>query len=605
MSDVGVTRILERGMTMHSMGNYSETIVKMLGMKKRDLIVQLNGVGGLLGLGSKGDISIDEFIALLVHMWIKLDMELWVDVYFNHYCNHPSITPSMLYMFGFSQHIDADEEDLAHSFTRQFFQHMTFVVQPYVNTDTDALVPELAHKPNIVYHMSDNYIFPGRPTRYVVRERNCTEIDKLYLLMTTAYSCNFQHRFHEAWAFALSALDKIHLTEMVELKLSILCQVAVSSAELGLDPKITWMALEQAQFKYVHCHQSWEWLCACIQVLVAFGCFETEATVFAKAKTVIPCKSAWYETAVTHHLNGLVHQLEHTFMKTYALFHLSHSGGGARHRLTLADMQWVNLKLAELRTHAKELKVKGASDYYIGLAYMFMSMSRNMETLKRKYFHEFKMYMECAQSKLNECDVRHLMAKQLLLFVNHGVVDVEIISDPWRYKIYLTHTKCASEVWVKLALLNVDTGGKYEPLWEKLDTLAMITQAHHEYADYVVYQGYRQPLLSHFMECLEISSSSSNASASARTRLEEAKREDEKKEAIELFTESNDRTPWMQSGHVGGGGGSKLGVITSRLFVHENRYAEQAYATAVELSTMSLINPHEDENMSESLLADA
>jgi len=486
------------------------------------------------------ELTDEDFTAFLMNIMNKPKLIMDVQAYFDSYSLDTEIVPHWLYLMGFGHYL---EQHVVKPYNSPMMRHLQSMnsLQP-MPSELISVLPELRHKPVIPWEHATHLPFKYRELRPPqIFPENHTDL--FYSLLGSATLCNRQQRWYEAWAYALAAYDYV----IPEYKCSTLCQLAISSAHLYISPEVTWYALQEAVLSQVIVSQQWEWMCACVQVLVAFGMFKEEQSVFEYSYSIIPVKSAWFETLLTHHLKGLMDRTENAFAQNLALKNM-----GKSFEFSHDSLETVVQFLKDIKKYSSKLITPGAEMYYKAMEFFYRSMLKKKILTAQQLLENGQNLIRLACQELLHNDPRYIEATQIAAFLNNDIADVRTVSSSFRIHTQTHNSILAAELWLKCTLIDLNNSGAFESMWIDSDEMA-----HHGYEEYLYStfgKGYRLDTF-YFLNRYY------------------------KKIAIH----SND----MQLGYGMFGTSHKWQIVTqddskweqnsSKSFVHNNRWTEQAY----------------------------
>lgn len=432
-------------------------------------------------------LTTDEFTALLAKMMTMPECELWLDVYFDSYSNHRSLLPEFLYCFGFGHLMQQECLEDINELRQSMWFHMSCIEYDFYDTDDEALDPKLAHTPEIVYKLSEQFPYIYRPVPEPAIEQMMSPEEKFNLLLTCAYSCNRQQRYFEAWAFSLSAMDSLCGRFAVKLmENTLFCQVAISSAHLAVSADSTWRALEEALASQICYGQRWEWICACQEVHVAFGLFDDERRLYEKCKDEIPKQSWWHELLVDTHLESLAHQIENRLVKCVALATLRRDP-----KVDDSDLKFLRMTINEMNRCAERLAISGAARFYKGLVFFYRSMVQDAPQVVSSYVASARMELRGSLDQLPSQDRRRTIALNILSYIEEGNPRLtDDVVTTWQVRTRTTWSTAASEILIKLSLFCIINRDECASEWNFVESL--VYDARDEYQSATQKRGYRQ-----------------------------------------------------------------------------------------------------------------
>lgn len=506
-------------------------------LSQGSVIKKLTDMAGLRAWKDSG-LAEDEFVHLLTHLMSKPKLVLFSHVFFDSYSLSSKDFPTYLYMMGFGHLL---EQNLIPTTPLvNHFKHQT-VLQPFLR-NSDDMLPTLGHDPVIEFRLDKKYIFEDRYPRKFITHVEIGE-NKFFIFLGISNVSVRQHNWLEGYAYSLAALDCniLHI-----YKASAYCNLAICMAQLALSSEMTWLALERAIYCHQHIGQQYEWMCACLEILIAFGHFEVEKQVFATCKEFIPEASAWFECLLNHHLTGIVQQIENQITKCFIEFHTSKDV-----LFECKDVTFLNQLLKDIDMYSNKLTSRGCKEYYQGLGLIFKSIIKSHRPLKSRYLKSGQDMLRIACSTMRTSDTRRIEASQLVSYLNNDIDNVEEICQHWRTYNSCFFSTCAAEVLLKCALINMGSvADVFESLW--FNTHEMTFQAKEEYMYSTFSCGYRLDMLT------------------ALDKFHEPQPEKQPMK-FDLFKASENFTLVNESENQG---------MTSRDFVHCNPSTEQAYKLA-------------------------
>lgn len=505
---------------------------------------------GLLGL--KSTTLPFTFLEVLADCMRNPELELYTDVMFDAYTNDPEVVPANLYLCGYGQYLDQTPSGNYKRAMLGLCKHLNVMDRPFFNTDDGVFPPYLDHQ--ILNTDQNDFIIPWsqRPAKVWEDAGKVIGSDVFLTNLTCAYALNIQSRFHEAWAYALTALDQKNVCPLLCLRSSVYLQLAISSANLALAPKITWLSLAEALRVQEYSIQKWEWICACSQVLVAVGMFEKEAQVYQKGMEIIPPRSSWYQVLVRHHLRGLQHQIENCLMTTSIIENCFESEETADAHYVLARQT-----IHQLCLEIEKLECLAVKELYKGYCLLYRFMMSLNEDMKRKYLDLTRVKLTDALKLMREDEPLKLEARQLVQFLNNEVVGGPGMACEWNERIRFYENLPKSEVFVRMALVYFYAKGTFRNFHTHGEWF--VDAAQYSYCKYTQDRGYRCHLLKN---------------------LEKFKRPswipaDQQETILSQIKYASDY--WIEHSNI------KLGPCepTSENLVHENMYAEQAFCSGM------------------------
>jgi len=476
--------IINAGLT--SMVNCSEIGARLCVLSTQDQIdwiIKHNK--GLRDLYDKQNVH--DFVAFLITILYKKEMELHVQVMFDSFSMDDSKIPHILYQLGFSHRIDQHLINVYNSSLMTFLETMNCFQN--LPEECVPIMPELKHSPLIDWHLGKHLPRKIRSVRKKTFHVKDSNFDKFYLYIGSANICLRCQRWFEAWTYSLSALD----VSMDIYKSKVLCQIAISSANIGCDPIVTWKALGEAYYSVEMAGQQWEWMVSLVQVLVAFGLFEEEEQVFEHCKQVIPVMSSWFESLVTHHVNGLTQQVENMIAKQVIINHMRELTV-----ISFDNLSKISTTIDKIKHYASLLTIPGAKTYYNALQFFYKSMIQSDESFKKKYYNNGKLQLLEARKELESNDIRKMYCLQLLICLDNQMLYLDFISDVFREHTRTDYSTVGSEFWIKCVLLSLCNKVDFKKFW--LGPQAMANEAFADYNKATFSQGYRLPTFKYLKE---------------------------------------------------------------------------------------------------------
>ena len=456
------------------------------GMPKEYFESHLKRENGLRGL----EMQIGPFnlLNLLAECLKNKDLKDLTDAFFQSYSQDVTIIPTDLYLCGFGQYLNQSLKDIPKCLLN-LCKHLTFVDRPHFNTDCKVFIPVDKFK-HFVYN-PDKMVQPRRkdiPEKDFYNPENYLDSDVLLTHLATAYTCNIKSRYYEAWLYALSALDLKRMVPLENLRSATYYQLAISSAHLALSPKITWLSLAEAIRVQCHPTQKWEWICSCLQVLVAFGLFEREEKLFRIGLNEIPDSSSWYQVLIFHHCRGLQYQIEDDLIRGTLLDNMTPD------MLDCGESRVIQKKwILELSYYCERLKERGFENYFKGYCHLYRYMLSCSEDGMKKHlkladdrFNEASREMELDEILREEIEV-------ILVFLIHCVSTFAEVSDHFYHLTRTRQSKSTSDCLVRMALLVMYSRRDFVP--KHLDLQDIVDKAEYEYNRVTQGRGYRCPML--------------------------------------------------------------------------------------------------------------
>jgi hypothetical protein len=457
---------------------------KLTKLSQDDLIVQLKKHKGLKAWDDEIEMTEQEFLPLLVHMIEKPKLNIYAQVYFDTFSLISYEFPLILYLFGYGHMM---EQNLLDDYAiYKHFKHQT-VLQPFLDSPCEFL-PTLKHDPQIMFKYEADFVYKYRQKRTLTTDFTDTQSEMFHYCLSTSNLFIRQHRWFESYAYSLKALDYVVAPTC---KFSVLCNLAISLSQLSVSSEMTWFALEKAIYCQNYC-QHFEWMVACLQVLISFGLFEEEKRVFGYCKDIIPKSSAWYEALLQHHLRGLVHQFENNLARCVVEYHT------INYKLfEIEDISFFNQVLKQINVYAVKLVSPGAKEYYQALGYIFKSLIKKNDILKNVQLDHAKRLLNLAIKALDPKDPRYLDSLHLSSFLQNEIQNMFDVCDEWRQFTSSYWSTCSSEFWLKCALIHMinerTCPNGFQPTW--LTSADMANQAKEDYIHATFKTGYRVLIL--------------------------------------------------------------------------------------------------------------
>lgn len=480
--------VMEYGLKLY-MPESSKEVKKMVAMEPEKLGRKVEILGGLRKVEKRYNLTLTEFAELLSSIMSQPKLDLLVDLYFDSYSCDEKKVPKMMYLLGFGHLM---EQTLLRKGTWKmaYLRHLTCMDRPYFDTDKNAVEPKLGHDHEIDCNLGScesTGPYARRPTRQGADLAKMTDKDLFFANLASAYSCNLQRRYYEAWAFSLSSLDLAEKDDSLYVhKMGIFCQLAISGAHLAVHPEVTWKCLEQA-FSFHDCvPQRWQWSCAVLETLVTLGLFEKERHVYETCRVDIPEKSAWHENFVTVHLNGLVHQIENKLVECISKENMR----GRVPKYEAADHNFLMRSLKELLRCCERVVTPGAQEYYKALVHYFRCIVKQMRNAKEDHLkHAMDWFCKCVKLLPGE-DWRCAQALQLEAYLENDIPVIAEITNHWQTSTRTKNSDAASETWIKIGLFNVLNDEFRE--WFSVDNYQVLRQGLEDYRKATHGKGYRK-----------------------------------------------------------------------------------------------------------------
>ena len=436
---------------------------------------------GLRGLET--EIGKNNFLNVLAECMKNKELSIYTDVFFDSYTNDSTIVPVDLYLCGYGQHLEQSLEEIPRVLLN-FCKHLTFLDRPHFDTESKVFYPD--HQFSHYIYNPDNLVQPwkGRPLKKFENPVKYIDSDIFLTNLTTSYTCNMQARYFEGWIYALTALSQNRMVPLYSLRSAVYYQLAISSANLALSSKVTWRSLAEATRVQYHPTQKWEWICAAVQVLVAFGLFEKEEYVFKTGIKMIPESSSWYQVLLFHHLRGIQYQIENIFIKTIILNNMSQDI--VYEADLLVQLRQLNLKLS---FQSEKLSDRGLEYYFKGFSYLYNFMMSQRHGRKKRFLELAKLKLKAAYKTLDIQEMKRDESIIILDYLDKCIINLDEVCE-----IFLKFTRCensipTSDCLVRMALLDLFGGSTFKTKY--LDNQEIIRRAELDYEKVTQGRGYR------------------------------------------------------------------------------------------------------------------
>lgn len=438
---------------------------------------------GLRGLET--EFGTYKFLYILAEMMKNPELEIYTDIMFSILSNSAEMIPTNLYLCGFGQHLDQPLDKNPRGLLK-FCQHLTEEDKPFFDTDSGIFLPCLKKDPELTSLVPCLTHWIGGPAKRFENPDYHSEGHIYITHMSTSYALNMQARYFEAWAYGLAALDRKASFPLYTLRSGVYNQLAISSANLSLSPHITWLCLAESVRVQNHPLQKWEWICASVQVLNAFGLFDLEEKLYRKGLEIIPEKSSWYQVLIRHHLRGLHHQVDNCLMVCVFMVNWEvpfHPNEDYLMRARRAvDKLWYE---------CEKLESLGLKKYYKGYSFLYRCLfAQNLEMKQRM----FKLALNTLTGAVHSLPDDELVKIEASVMVQH--MNKQHVSDSDHHARWFQWTKTgesntAADGFLRMGLLFYFA----VPILENTDNTNYFARALHNYKIANQSRGYRGHLL--------------------------------------------------------------------------------------------------------------
>ena len=477
--------IINAGMTSLMVG--SQEFDKVYTMTREEKIARImsfpNGLRGMYD-----NLCPDDFAAFLYYCMIgSHGLDLYLEVFFDSFCLHDSVIPHELYQMGFSHKLHQHTVNSYNSPMMNYFKTMScFQVLPI---EFAHVFPELSHCQDMEHVMGRTMPYSARPPKPPIFQP-ITPIDEFFCHLGQANVCIRRERWFEAYAHALTALD----CSIPQYRTSVLCQIAISSANISCCPEMTWKALGEAYFSIDFSGQQCEWMAALVRVLVAFGLFEEEERVFQFCHVVVSNNSCYQEDMIDQHLYGLTQQAENLLAKAAISNHLE---GFTTY--TFHDLGKINCLIDDIMNYSCHLKVGGAKHYYRALACLYRSMVS--DTLRKDLVTKGVEWFKGVEKEMRKTDIRYVHSIWMIEFLTEETSFMDDMTEAFRQYTYMQWSKPCSDFWLRCTLLQIFNKQTTESLF--LDKELMSGEAKTSYFQATMMQGYKCSLLEYLRKFIK------------------------------------------------------------------------------------------------------
>ena len=422
----------------------------------------------------------DDFLSLFEKILLHPDLHLWLDVYLDSFIRDERV-PQYIYHMGLGHRLF--QHDIRKSYRILYLRHMT-ELQRLGNIEI--VLPDISYNLDDVTWRRGRDILLSEENRWYVRTQFDDGDEKFFGYLHLATQSSRLQRWYLSWVYSLSALD--HITDE-SFRPSVYLQIALSSANLCISPKITWFAMEEALKTKQKVGLDWEWAVVFFRVCTVFGLFCYTNGVFEDIERRISTTSAWHDSLIVAYLSSLMHQIENEFICDMANFNINLSETMQSEVLKLKMITWVKT----FNSLSSKLKTPGASHYYIAYTHVYKSFGKLTRRSTLDSLARALQYFIKASEALPKTDVRSVEAKLMVLFLRNESNQAGEVSKRWNEHTKTQYSVLKAETWLRMALLNILTSTYFESTW--YNSKGLLTFAIENYSKATLESGYRIKIL--------------------------------------------------------------------------------------------------------------
>jgi len=441
--------------------------------------------GGLRKLESEGEK--ENFLVLLANFLRLKALELDLMVYFSSYNYEETTLATHLYKTGFGSHIH--QGLLPETAQLTYMRHL---LDPSEMKKTFPIAPKLSHRNTGLMLQMGGFIvakieYFNKQLRQV--ENNSNEVFFKYLL--NAIFCRHQHRWYEAWAYSLSALDasdssnSSHTDEMMRVYL----EMGLSSAQLAISESLSFskILLEANKYNTPSTVNQFQWVVCLSEMYTSTGRFDDENDLFQNCIKWIPKSTGWYAELVQSHVRAQLEKAENFLAAGLVMFLMTGN-------ITLApqELEAVKKTANEVQCWVGKIKPMGRMNYYtavhFGVKAMIKSVSKDKVEMK-KLLERALLHLRGAKFRIFSNSILQVAIVNMATFLQTGLFNPVHVSLEFSRVNYAKFSCVCGELFLRTFLINAYCNNKM------VETSKLIYLAYEQYYTATMGNSYRLNVL--------------------------------------------------------------------------------------------------------------